>query len=221
MILNSDALESAIAAGDIAAAQSLLSGDARLAHARTANGVSLILWALYQGQSEIALALAESKDDLDIHEAAALGNYPCLQQRVRADPEHVGAMAADGFAPLGLAVFFGRIPCAALLLSAGADSRQPADNAMRVAPIHAACSHQDESLACRLVHLLLAFGADPNQPQASGWTPLHSAAHRSQLPLIALLRHAGADPARVNDAGISPQDLARSEGRTEAAVLLA
>jgi uncharacterized protein len=220
MNMNLDALQAAISTGSTDEVRSLLAREPLLASATTAAGVSLILWALYQGQREPALAIAASKPDLNVFEAVALGRVEHLATLLRADPARACAVAPDGFPALGLAVFFAQTACAALLLAAGADANQVADNGARVAPIHAACTHQDEALACRLVHLLLAFGADPNQRQQAGWTPLHAAAHRNQPRLIGVLRAAGGDPGAVNDSGASALEIAQSEGRAEAAEAL-
>jgi uncharacterized protein len=216
MNLNLPKLQAAIGAGNTAEVHRLLGADPGLAAATSEQGVSMILWALYQGQREVALAIAEHKPELDLFEAAALGRTERLSSLLRHDPAAVSALAADGFPALGLAVFFAQVESAALLLAAGADAGQAAGNPMRVAPIHAACTHRDEPMACRLVHLLLAFGADPDARQQAGYTPLHSAAHRNQARLIAVLRAAGADPLMANDAGDTALDLARKEGNSEA-----
>lgn len=215
-----DTLLAAITTRDSAQATALLDADAALANARTPQGVSLVLWALYHGMPEVALAIAARKTSLDIFEAAALGRVDLLQQLLAAEPQSAMAQAADGFGALGLAVFFGHLPSAAALLAAGADADRAADNPMRVAPIHSACARADEALACRLVHLLLAFGADPNARQQAGWTPLHAAAHRDQAQLIQLLRLGGADPQLTHDGGLSAIDLARSEGKALALTAL-
>lgn len=215
-----DTLLAAISTRDSTQTLALLDADPVLADARTPQGVSLVLWALYHGMHELAQAIAARKSSLDLFEAAASGRLESLQRLLLADPQSANAQAADGFGALGLAVFFGQLPCAAVLLAAGADANRAAANPMRVAPIHSACAQSDEVLACRLAHLLLAFGADPNARQQSGWTPLHAAAHRNQALLIRLLRLGGADPQLTHDAGLSAIDLARSEGKAEALAAL-
>ena len=55
---------------------------------------------------------------------------------------------------------------------------------------------------------LLDRGADPNAPDSAGWTALHFAASRGAKPgLTDRLIAAGADPARRNHAGQTPQAL--------------
>lgn len=217
---NLDALLAAIVADDLPRTRALLDLDPALAGASTPTGVSLILWALYQGKREVAALLAERRSELDVFEATVLGRLTQLQHLLAADPVRAQAIAADGFPAIGLAVFFGQLKCAAALLAGGADANRAADNPMRVAPLHAACAQADEALACKLVHLLLAFDANPNVHQQSGWTPLHAAAHRNHARLVALLRSGGADPSLRNDAGLSAIDLARNEGKAAALAAL-
>jgi len=117
-------------------------------------------------------------------------------------------------------VFFGQLHCAALLLGAGADPDAVAESPMRVTPLHAACARDDEALACALVRLLMAFGANPNVHQQAGWTPLHAAAHRDQARLVDVLLGAGADPSLCNEEGVDAAALARKEGKPAALAAL-
>jgi ankyrin repeat protein len=222
MNANPEALLAAIAAGDPEQARALLKSEPTLASGRTVNGVSLVLWAMYHRQRDIAWLIADSKEPLDIFELAALGRVDELQRNLAADSTCVRMLASDGFSPLGLAIFFGQVRAAAALLAAGAEVDRAADNPMRVAPIHSACAQADEALACRLVHLLLAFSVNLDARQQAGWTALHAAAHRNYADLVGLLRSAGADPQLRNDAGLDAVDIARSEGKEAAlAALLA
>lgn len=213
-------LQQAIAADDQAAAFALVDGDPRLLDTPIAGGACAILLALYMGKHALASALAQRKPQLAVVEAAALGSNDALLAALAADAAAANARSADGFTALGLAVFFGRRESAALLLGAGADVNAPAANPMRVAPIHSACARSDEAQACALVHLLLAFGADPDARQQAGWTPLHAAAHRNQARLIRVLRQAGADASLPNDAGVDALALARTEGHHAALAAL-
>jgi hypothetical protein len=219
---SSELLQQAIAADDLNAAMVLVDADAALLDAPIANGAGPVLLAMYMGRRSLAAALARRKMVLAVTEAAAIGDVTSLLAVLAQDPARAQARAGDGFPALGLAVFFGQVRCAALLLAAGADPDAAADNPMRVAPIHSACAQADEALACRLVHLLLAFAVDLDARQQAGWTALHAAAHRDHAELVALLRSAGADPHLRNDAGLDAVDIARHEGRHAAlAALLA
>jgi ankyrin repeat protein len=217
---NSQELLQAIAADDIAGATALVDADPALLDMPLSGGATAVLLAMYMGKRALAVALAQRKPVLAITEAAALGDVRAVQAALALDPTQAQARSGDGFPALGLAVFFGQVRCAALLLAAGADANAAADNPMRVAPIHSACAQSDEALACRLVHLLLAFAVDPDARQQAGWTALHAAAHRDYADLVALLRSAGAELQLRNDAGLDAFDIARSEGKAAALAAL-
>jgi ankyrin repeat protein len=59
--------------------------------------------------------------------------------------------------------------------------------------------------------MLLDAGADPNNRQRHGYTPLHSAAANGDLESIDLLLETGADPAATNDDGETALVLAERE----------
>lgn len=79
-----------------------------------------------------------------------------------------------------------------------------------------------------LVELLLAAGADPNRKDNHGNTPLHSVCESlpgfgpggSSADGIPSLLVAGADPAAVNDAGLTPRQLAEKNQRDKAIAIL-
>ncbi len=62
------------------------------------------------------------------------------------------------------------------------------------------------------VRQLLAKGADPNDRESDGTTPLAWAAVRANTEMVALLLKAGADPNRTNEIGIGPLALAIANG---------
>ena len=66
-----------------------------------------------------------------------------------------------------------------------------------------------------MARLLLDAGADPDARQASGWTPLHSAAHNGDLELVELLLARGADPAAANDDGTTVLSMAEEGGNAD------
>ncbi len=213
-------LQQAVAADDLAAAIALVEAEPALLEVPLGGGAGPILLAMYLGKRALAVALAQRRRVLAVPEAAALGDVRAMQAALTLDPNRAQARSGDGFPALGLAVFFGQVRAAALLLAAGADPDAVADNPMRVAPIHSACAQADEVLACRLVHLLLAFAVDLDARQQAGWTALHAAAHRDCAELVALLRSAGADLQLRNDAGLDAFDIARSEGKAAALAAL-
>lgn len=79
--------------------------------------------------------------------------------------------------------------------------------------------------SCRFIEgtqLLLTFGADPNQPNVRGSSPLHQAAYSNQHTVVQLLLEAGANPGAyaLGDGG-TPLIMALFWGHREAADILA
>ena len=144
--------------------------------------------ALYRGDPARAGELAPPDGELDVFGAAALGRRERVAELLEADPGLANAFAADGFQPLGLAVFFGHPDTAALLVERGADVSTPSRNDFGVTPLHSACAARDLAT----VRLLLERGADPNVPQPSGFTPLDAAREHGDEELERLLREFGA-----------------------------
>jgi len=74
----------------------------------------------------------------------------------------------------------------------------------------------------RTVAVLLEHGADPNQPNAHGWTPLHQAAYGGDAALARTLLAAGAFPElEARGEGGTPLAVALFWGHAEAAAVLA
>ena len=186
----SEALFAAVKGGDVTAVRALVEADPELAAARDGDGLSAVLAALYHRQAGARDALLAAGPPLDVFEAAALGRLDVLRDHLAADPAAVGARAADGFAPLHLAAFFGGADAVRLLLAAGADANADAENAIGVHPLNSAVAAGDHGA----VRALLEAGAEPDAPERAGYTPLHAAAHLDDPELVGLLLEHGADP---------------------------
>jgi ankyrin repeat protein len=180
--------------------------------------VSPILDALYHGQRAAAeqLAAAAGPAALSIHEAAALGQRPRLEQLLGTDPTLVNAWSSDGFQPLGLACFFGQREAAELLLARGAELNTAARHPFHVTALHAALAGPEPGIAA----VLIAAGAEVNARQQGGFTPLHTTAHSGLLELTRLLLLNGADPTLANDAGQTPAAIAREHHHPDVLQLL-
>jgi hypothetical protein len=102
--------------------------------------VSPIMDALYHGRADEAQRLVDEAGpaSLTIHEAAAMGVVPRIEQLLAEDADAVNAWAPDGFQPLQLAAFFGRREAAELLLARGGDVQTAAQNSFKVTALHAA-----------------------------------------------------------------------------------
>ena len=70
------------------------------------------------------------------------------------------------------------------------------------------------------VRALLKTGADVNQPEGDGATPLHWAAHGDSIELVRLLLSAGASAQAANDLGTTPLHLAAANGNVATLRLL-
>ena len=213
-----DALFAAIRAGDAARVQALLEERPELVSTTNAEGLSPLMTALYFNQSAIAqLLLARlPAESLTIHEAAAVGALPRLEQVLADDPAAVNTWSADGFQPLGLAAFFGQPAAVELLLGRGGEINTRARHRFGVTALHAALAGPTPEIA----HTLIVAGADVNAAQNSGETALHETAFNGALELTRLLLEHGADRAARNDQGRTPAEVARERGHTAVAELL-
>jgi ankyrin repeat protein len=202
-------------AGDAGGLRRILGEDPGSAEARDANGVSLLMQALYRGRRDLAEMIADRKKLLDIFEAAALGRLAPLNEMAR-DLVVVNSRSRDGFTALHFAVFFGQPESARVLIEAGAAVDAVAANPMAVMPLHSAASARN----LETVRLLLAHGAPPNARQHGGWAPIHAAAQNGDRAMVELLLQHGADPKLANDEGKTPAMVAREKGHAEVAALL-
>jgi len=140
--------------------------------------MSDLLQALYRGDDARLSELLADDPELDVFEAAALGRTDRVRELLDGDRSLANAYADDGFQPLGLACFFGRVDSATLLVDRGADPNTLARNEhVQTSALHAAAAreHKDEDTRYRLCTLLLEHGADPNLPQGGGFTAMDAA----------------------------------------------
>ncbi len=204
-------LLAAIKTNQVARAAEILQADRSAASARDENGVSAVMNARYRGQSELVQLLLACGIELDVFEAATLGDTERLQQIVDGDAGQVHVWSADGFTALHLACFFGQERSARLLLERGADAAAVAQNPMRVQPLHSAAAGRQLGI----VRMLLENGASANARQHLGWTALHEAANQGNGEMAEVLLRHGADPGLGNDEGKTPKDIAADRGHTE------
>jgi ankyrin repeat protein len=177
-------IEAAIQKGDCNTVRALLAEAPDLASARTKQGVSLVSLACYHRQPAIAAILREYGSLIDIFDACAVGDEERVRTLAEAFPESIHAYSPDGFYPLGLAAFFGHRKIVEYLIDAGADVNQVADNAFKVAPLHAAVSNGD----IEIVKILLEHNADATAKQQNDFTPLDAATQSVRQDLVDLLQ---------------------------------
>jgi ankyrin repeat protein len=191
-----------------------------LATARNLQGVSLVCLAVYSGRTELVAALVAARAELDVFEAACVGDLARVVRLVSEDVENVNVVSPDGFSAVGYAAFFGHVSILGELIDRGGQVNVPSRNGMRVCPLHSAVAHADQTKAVELARMVLDAGADPNARQQGGFTALHEAALNGNTALIELLLSRGADPTITNDKGASASDLARTNGQHAAIRLL-
>ena len=189
---------------DLARVEQLLAADPTLANARNQTGVRAITQARYEGRHELVALLRSKTGDLDVFEAATLGDLDRLRALLNADAALAKAFSNDGFTALHLATFFGQPEATEELLRHGADVNAVSTNTMKVAVINSAAA----SGRADVVKIVLAAGADPNARQMMGYTALHAAAARDGVEMVQALLGAGADPSLKNDDGQTAADKA-------------
>jgi len=209
----------AIKKGDRDTVERLLRADPALLGARDAKGTSALLLSYYHGKAEVANALLTHRPDLDMREAATVGDADRIRELGARDPGLVNAFGDDGFHPLGLAAFFKRPEAVRALLDLGADPHL-ATRPAGFTPLHSAVADDTGQAAKEIVRMLLDAGADPNARSATDGTPLHTAAFTGDMIVVRLLLAAGGSPVVEDNKGRTPLDLAREHGQSEAAALL-
>jgi len=211
----------AVKQGDAARVRRMLESDPALAAACAESGESAVLLSVYYGKDEVRELLLGRGLTLTIFEAAAAGVRDAVAARIKEDAGLVRAFSHDGFTPLHLAAFFGRVPVVELLLSLGAPVNEVSHNPSELHPLHSAVAHRQPQVSLEISRALIAAGADVNAAQHGGWTPLHAAALHGNLPLVQLLLEAGAGAGAKNDTGQTPADLAKTKKHNDVVALLA
>jgi hypothetical protein len=110
-----------VRAGDTSRLQALLAADPGLASVRNARGHSPVLIAQYHHKQEAVQVLLAARPELDIFDAASVGDRARVAQWLDRDAALLVAKSSDGFSPLELAAFFGQTETVRLLLTRGAD----------------------------------------------------------------------------------------------------
>jgi ankyrin repeat protein len=176
--------------------------------------------AVYNGHTVIRDFL-RSGLELDLPEAAAVGDVPRLEELLGDDPklaaERANSRSADGWPLLHLAAAFADEPTVRALFDAGADGHQVSETPMRNHALHAVLALSKDA---GVVRLLIARGADVNAAQTAGYRPLHQAAVVGREDLVRMLLEGGADKTARCDRGKTAAQYAEERGFGELATLL-
>ena len=194
--------------------------DPQIAESRDAQGVSALLWAVYSGHTVVRDFL-RSGLELDLAEAAAVGDAARLRELLGADPatakERANSRSADGWPLLHLAAAFADRESVLTLLDAGATVDQVSQTPMRNQALHALLALSKDA---EITRLLIERGADVHAAQTAGYRPLHQAAVAGREDLVRMLLDAGADKTARCDRGKTPAEYARERGHAAVAELL-
>ena len=173
--------------------------DARLVYAR-AHGFAT--WDDLGAHLRRVAAGAAEEPFLAALEAGKRGDWALVMELLEDHPELARARGTNGNTLLNLACSVIASP----MPGPTADTVADGDDVRRLDP----------------VRLLLAAGADPNDGNDRGWTPLHQAGYRNDPPMAALLLSAGARAgAEAHGAGGTPLAAALFWGHREVAEPLA
>jgi len=206
----------AVKSGDLEKVKVLVVKNPSLVNAMDDTNIPPVLTAAYHGEMGIANFLVANGAKMDIFSSSALGLTYIVKNLVQKFPKLINAVGIDGYQPLGLACYFGRLETTQYLILHGADVNSPAVNEQRITPLHSAAAGRHFEIA----RLLLANGADVNAEQQGGFTALHAAAQNGQIEMIQLLIANGAKiDVRTLDRK-TPADYARDRGHAEALTLL-
>ncbi len=157
-----------IRSGNADEVRALLAGDSELGNARTPEGATPALWAIYTGHADLVPLLLGSRAP-DIFEACALGRTERIGELLSSDSALINSHSADGFTALGFACFFKHLDAAKLLLAHGADA-SPGEGGGST-PLHTVAGHGNRQIIARL----LAAGADASAKANDGKTPANIA----------------------------------------------
>jgi uncharacterized protein len=205
-----------VRAGDTVRLKALLADEPGLVNIRNERGHSPVLIAQYHHKKEAVAVLLAAGPELDLFDAASVGDTKRVAALLDHDPSQINAYSNDGFYPLGLAAFFGHPETVKFLISRGADLTQVARNPMRVQPLNAAVAGR----SIEVVRLLVEAGAPIDPQQQEGWTPLHGAVHQGNVEMTKYLLAHGADLKLQNEKGKNAIGLAADDGNLEILKLL-
>ena len=166
--------------------------------------------------ADVTDAIRGAHGELDVFEAATLGDADRLRELLDGDPSLVGAWSSDRATALHFAAFFAQPATARVLLDRGADLRAVSSTFGDVTPLHSAAAGG----RAEIVRALLEADAEPNARQQGGFTALHAAAQNGDVEMARDLLEYGAERAAATDDGRTALSIAEEQGHEELAALL-
>lgn len=206
----------AVKDGNGARVRELLAEDPSLAEARDEIGISALMLSRYHGAHAATAAIREARTELDVFEAAMLGDADRVHELLHVDPSLVDARSPDDATALHFAAFFAQPETARVLVDHGADVHTVSSTFGNVTPLHSAAAGG----SAEIVHLLLVAGADANARQNGGFTALHAAAQNGDVAMAQDLLDHGAEVEPATEDGRTAFAIAEAQGHDEIAALL-
>lgn len=203
--------------GATAEIASAVEEDPELIQWHDVQGVSALLWSVYLNQTIVRDFLLSLLPDIDIFEAAAVGDTARLKGHLLSAPDLLNAYSPDGWTPLHLAAAFATTEAVRILIEHGAEVNRCSKGTQRNTALHACLALSRNATTARL---LLSRGADANAKEAGGFTPLMQAAVADRRDLVDLLIAFGANPQLTCDWGKVAAEYARERGHIELAEYL-
>jgi ankyrin repeat protein len=209
--MNTAAVMKAIQSDDIASLKNLFTSQPQLAGERDENGNSPLLIASYYGRTAMIRAILDHGVRPNVFEACAAGLAGDVLRLLKENPKLVHERSHDGWTPLHLAAFFGRLEIVKMLLDSGAPMLAVSNNNESNLAINAAAAGRRNDV----VRLLVERGCPPDaRASDQGYTALHLAANNGNVELVDFLLRAGADRTLKTGAGQTAHDLAVQQGHT-------
>ena len=201
----------AIQSDDVASLKQIFASQPELAAERDENGNSPLLISAYYGRSAMVRVILDQGVRPNLFEACAAGLAGDVARLLKENPRLVGDRSHDGWTPLHLAAFFGRLELVKLLLDAGASMLTISNNNESNLPINAAAAGRRNDV----VRLLVERGCPPDaRASDQGYTALHLAANNGNVELVEFLLRSGADRSLKTGSGETAIDLAVKQGHT-------
>jgi len=220
-----EALLAAIEKNDPSAVEALLAANPKLIAARDEDGVSVVVRAgtarndqgfLCTHENPSLKAILSRKPELDVFDAALVGDQERLAALVAKDPKLASAVSPLGWQPIAFAAFGGNAAAVTFLLGKGVDVNLRAATRFRNTPLQIALLCSEAGTA----KVLLDHGADANIRQTGEFVALHEAALTGRTDIMQLLVDHGAELNPKTAKGETPLAIANRKGKAEAAAWL-
>jgi ankyrin repeat protein len=209
--MNTADVMKAIQSDDIESLKKLFTSQPELAAERDENGNSPLLISAYYSRNAMIRVILDKGVRPNVFEACAAGLAGDVARLVKENPKLVNERSHDGWTPLHLTAFFGRLELVKILLDAGAPMLAISKNNESNLPINAAAAGRRNDV----VRLLIERGCPPDaRASDQGYTALHLAANSGNVELVEFLLRSGADRSLRTGAGQTAQDLAVKQGHT-------